>query len=335
LPDGLVAALRSAARREGLTLYMLMLGAFSLVLSRLSGAEDLAIAAGVANRRWEEIENTVGMLLNNVVFRLRPRRDVSVRDYLREVREEVLGALANQDLPFGDIVAAAGVPRSLSESPLSQAFFSSYEGPLPDLDLPGLEVSLEAGLPNGSAKFDWNVIVLSQPGRAGGSERVTILWEYATDLFERATMDRARGQFLAAIASLLEDFGRPLSEVTISDEAERNLLLGSAEGASTPYPRDASVPELFARQVSARANSVAVRDRETVLTYGELADRAGRIARFLRARGTAPEEPVAFLLPRGAGAVAAMLGILQAGAAYMPLSPKDPPARVARLIRDG
>src|SRR5262249_24843293 len=153
-------------------------------------------------------------------------------------------------------------------------------------------------------------------------------------LCERAALDRARGQFLAAVSSLLEDLRRPLSEVSISDEGERSFLLASAEGVSAPYPRDAGIPELFARQLSARGDSVAVRDRETVLTYSGLADRAGRIAGFLRARGVAGEEPVAFLLPRGAGAIAAMLGILQAGAAYMPLSPKDPPARLARLLQE-
>jgi amino acid adenylation domain-containing protein len=335
LPDDLVTALRAAARREGLTLYMLMLSAFSLVLSRLAGSEDLCVAAGVANRRWEEIESTIGMLLNNVVFRLRPRPQVSVRGYAREVREEVLGALANQDLPFGEIVGASGVPRSLSETPLVRAFFSSYEGPLPDLRLPELDVELEAGLPNGSAKFDWNVIVLSQPGRsAGDAERVTVLWEYSTDAFDPATMERARRQFLAAIRSLIADFDRPLSEVAISDEEERRFLIEAGEGARTPYPRDATIPDLFARQVAARGNAVALRERETACTYGELGRRAERIAGALRARDVGPEEPVAFLLPRGIGAVAAMLGILEADAAYLPLSPKDPPARLARLVAD-
>ncbi len=335
LPGDLVEELRAASRREGLTLYMLMLSAFSHLLSRLSGSEDLCVAAGVANRRWEEIEGTVGMLLNNVVFRLRPRPRVSVRGYAREVREEVLGALANQDLPFGEIVGASGVARSLSETPLVRAFFSSYEGPLPDLRLPGLDVELEAGLPNGSAKFDWNVIVLSQPGRSGGeAERVTVLWEYATDLFEAATMERARRQFLEAIRSLLADFDRPLSEVAVSDEEERRFLIEAGEGARTPYPRDATIPELFARQAAARRDSVAIRERETSCTYGELERRAAGLAAALRARGVGPEEPVAFLLPRGIGAVQAMLGILEADAAYMPLSPKDPPARLARLVAE-
>ena len=335
LPDDLAAGLRAVARREGLTLYMLMLAAFALVLSRLSGAEDLCVAAGVANRRWQEIESTVGMLLNNVVFRLRPRPGITARDYLREVREAVLGALANQDLPFGDIVAASGVPRSLSETPLARAFFSSYEGPLPCLRLPGLDVELEAGLPNGSAKFDWNVIVVSLPGRtAGGPQRVSVIWEYATDLFEPASMERARRQFLEAIRALVADLDRPLSEVGISDEEERRLLLQAAEGARTSYPRDAAIPELFARQAASRGSAVAIREGETALTYSDLDYRAERLAAALLSAGTGPEEAVAFLLPRGADAVVAMLGILKAGAAYLPLSPKDPPARLSKLIAD-
>jgi amino acid adenylation domain-containing protein len=335
LPADLVARLRAAARREGLTLYMLILAAFSLLLSLLSGAEDLCVAAGVANRRWEEIENTIGMLLNNVVFRLRPRPGMSVREYAREVREEVFGALANQDLPFGEIVAASGVSRSLADTPLVQAFFSSYEGPLPNLDLPELRVDLEAGLPNGSAKFDWNVIVLSRPGGVSGEpERVTVIWEYATDLFDRASMERTRRQFLAAIGSLVADFDRPLSEVVVTDEEERRFLLEAAEGARTPYPRDATVPELFAHQVSLRGDSVAVKEGHLACTYAELDRRAAALAQALSERGAGPEEAVAFLLPRGIDAVAAMLGILKSGAAYLPLSHKDPPARHARLIAE-
>lgn len=334
LPGDLVERLRAAARREGLTLYMTMLGAFSLLLARLADTEDLTVGAGVANRRWEEIENTVGMLLNNVVFRLQPRREISVRDYLRQVRDEVLAALARQDLPFGDIVSAAGVPRSLTETPLVQAFFSSYEGPLPELSLPDLEVEFDAGLANGTAKFDWNVIVISRPGESSGQERVTVLWEYATDLFTRASLERARTQFVTAIGSLIEDFDRPLAEVSISGEEERRFLMEAAEGAHTDYPRSSTIPELFARQVAERAGATALSDGSEKLTYSELERRSGRVASELIARGVTAGEPVAFLVPRGAAAVTAMLGILRAGGAYVPLAPNDPPARLAWLVAD-
>ncbi len=335
LPDELVTRLRTVASREGLTLYMVLVGAFSLVLSRLSGSEDLAVAAGSANRRWEETERTIGMLLNNVVFRFKPRGEVSGREYLHEVRAGVLGAMANQDLPFDEIVKAAGVQRSPSETPLAKIFFSSYEGPLPDLDLPELDVEFEAGLPNGSAKFDWNVIVFTRPGEGDGQrERVTVLWEYATDLFERKTIERARRQFLAAVDWLLENLDRPLADASISDAEERRFLLEAAEGARSPYPRDASIHELFARQVAARGNAVAVRAGQDTVTYAELDRRADAVARELLARGVAAEEPVAFLLPRGIGAIATMLGIVKAGAAYVPLSLRDPRARVARLVAD-
>jgi amino acid adenylation domain-containing protein len=332
LPPDLLRELRATATREGLTLYMLLLGAFSLVVSRLAGSDDLTIAAGVAARRWEEIENTIGMLLNNVVFRLRPRGDRTVRDYLHAVREQVLGALANQDLPFDEIVSAAGVPRSPSETPLGSIFFSSYEGPLPDRRLPDLTVDVLPGLALGSAKFDWNLVVIAQPAQDGQAERVTVLWEYATDLFDRATVERARSQFLTAARTLAGDLARPLAEVSIVDEAERRFLLGAAEGADPTYPRDARIDELFAARVAERPDAVAVRGREETLTYGELARRADAVAAGLRALGAGAEEPVAFLLPRGVEAIVTMLGILKAGGAYLPLSPKDPPARWATLV---
>lgn len=334
LSRDLVERLRATARREGATLYMLLLGAFSLLLARLSGAEDLAVAAGVANRRWAETEHTIGMLLNNVVFRLRPRPDLSGRDFVRQVRDEVLAALAHQDLPFGDIVGAAGVQRSPAETSLGNVFFSSYEGPLPDLRLPDLDVELLPGLPNGSAKFDWNVIVFAQPGGPGRAETVTLLWEYATDLFESGSIERARRQFLVAIDGLLASLDRPLRDLSLSDADERHFLMEVAEGPALPYPRDATVPELFARQAAARGGAVAVRNGAATITYAELDRRARSVAAGLVARGVRPGEPVALLMPRGLSAVTAMLGTLMAGAAYLPLSPQDPRARRSRLIAD-
>jgi aspartate racemase len=257
-----------------------------------------------------------------------------VREYLHAVRDQVLGALANQDLPFEEIVGAAGVQRSPSETPLGNVFFSSYEGTLPDCRLPNLTVDVKPGLATRSAKFDWNVVVIAQPLRDGHDERITVLWEFATDLFDRESVERAQAQYLVAIRNLLDNFDRPLSAVSIIDESERRYLRAAAEGPATPYPRNANIAELLAAQAAQRPDAVAVRSGEHALTYAELDRRAAGVAGHLRAQGAGDEDTIAFLLPRGIDAVVTMLAVLKAGCAYLPLSPKDPAARIAGLLAD-
>ena len=141
----------------------------------------------------------------------------------------------------------------------SRFFFSAYEGPLPDFSLPDLNVEITPGLALGSAKFDWNLVVISQPARPGHEDQVTVLWEYATDLFERRSVERARRQFEAAVAGLLRNLDGPLGTVSISDEEEVRFLMAAAEGSPAPYPHTATVPELFARQVAQRGACLRAR----------------------------------------------------------------------------
>lgn len=342
LEDDLVRLAKNQASRAGTTFSMTMLAPFVALLGRLSGETDLCIGSGVANRRTPESEPIVGMVVNNVVLRFDLRNRRTLNELLDHVREVVLTALDNQDLPFDVVMQSVGGQRHSSANPLCQVFFTTYDGPVHDLDLPNLEITTEVGLPTFSAKFDLNVILLSQsmPGdRKTGPcgrdvEQVTVIWEYSTDLFEQSTMERLLARYLGLLKECLLNPDTPLNEFDWTSEEERHWLFQVARGPTPEYPREASISELFERQAAVRPKATALICGQERLSYGELDRWADSLALRLRADFDPSEQVVGLFFERGPAAVAAMLGIVKAGAAYLPLNPLDPPARLATLIRE-
>lgn len=336
LPADLAAELRAFARREGVTFYTVLLAAFAALLARLSGADEITIGSGAAARRWPGLEHTVGMVINNLLFRTAPRADATVRAFLADVRAAVLGGLAHQDLPFEELVEAAGVSHSMRESPVARTFFTAYEGPMPDLRMPGATLEIELPMPNGAAKFDLNVVVLSLPApgetRRGSAPRVQMVWEYATDLFDAASAERITRQYLTCLRSFLADPSQRLRDVSMSDGGEVQALMRAGSGERAAYPDTATIADLFEIRAQERGSSTAIRDGDRALTYRELDAVASRFASRLRARGVGLDDVVACVVPRGIDAIVALLAIAKADAAYLPLAPTDPPARLNRVL---
>jgi amino acid adenylation domain-containing protein len=342
LPQDLVRSLRALARENGVTLFATMLGVFAVLLARYSDQRELCIGSGVAHRRRPEIEGMVGMMLNNVVLRLDLTQEVPLEIFLRQVQRVVLEALSNQDVPFDRVVrlvrSGAGPAAASAVCPV---FFSSYDGPIPQVPIGGLTVDVEAGLANGSAKFDLNVIVVSQPqdgfvppaGAAVTAERVTLIWEYSSDLFARATVERMARHYVSLLRSSAGDARRAWCDLELASDGE-SLSLAQAAPGSASYRPDASIVELWEEQVARSPDDVAVRALDGAWTYRELDVTANRLAYLLQDRGVRPEDVVGFCLPRGRAAIASMLGILKASAAYLPLDLRQPKRRIAWLAAD-
>jgi acyl carrier protein len=200
LPSDLCAALRALSRQQQVTLFVTLLAGFVLLLHRYTGQDDLCIGTGMANRRWRETEPLLGMLVNTVVLRSDLSGDPTFQELLARLREVTLTASAHQDVPFEKLVEALQPERSPGRNPLFQVMFGFHDSPLPALELPGLEVELEEVISNGSAKFDLNLIVIPQAERRAPSDNslidgITLIWEYNTDLFEEATVQRMIGQY--------------------------------------------------------------------------------------------------------------------------------------------
>jgi aspartate racemase len=331
IPFRLYDSLRALSRREGVTLFVTMLSAFVALLHRYSGQDDICVGSGIANRRWRETEGLIGMMLNNVALRADLSGNPSFRELLRSVREVTFGAFAHQDLPFDQVVKALSPERDLSRNPLFQVMFSFHDSPMPDLLFPGLKVELAEALSSGSAKFDLNIIAIPRVKQRAG---ITLVWEYATDLFDAATITRMMDHYRMLLEGIVADPGRRVSELPLLTELDRRRTLVEWNDTKKDYPRDGSVHELFERQAEKTPDAVAVGYGEEQLTYRELNTRANRLAHHLLRLGVGPEVLVGVCAVRSLELVVALMGILKAGGAYLPLDPAYPKQRLALMLED-
>ena len=323
----LTGRLRSLAGENRVTLFMVALAAFLVQLRRYSGREDLQIGSGFANRRDPNAERLIGMIVNTVGLRFDLGGDPSVAELLEQVRSVALDAFAAADAPFDEVVETIGPRRDPSRSPLIQALFSFHDSPRAPERWTGLDLNLVQGIPNGSAKADLNVIGIPQ-----GDGGLTFTWEHS-DLLTDAGADRLAGHHQRLLEQFVAHPGARLSELDLLGEGEQRHL---AELSANPghYDREGTIPRLVAAQARRDPGATAVLDGPLRLSYGELLDRAARVAGALRERGVERGDRVGMLLGRSAEAIAAQLGTLAAGAAYVPLDPQHPPARIAAVLAD-
>ena len=331
----LVSRLRAVAKAQGVTTFVLMLGAYFAFLHRLTGGDDLVVGSGVANRRVPATQRLIGMVLNTVALRVRVGDDPTVAELLHRVREATLGGLAHQDVPFERIVEDVRPQRRPGELPIYQTLFSFQDPVMPDLTLDGVEMVPDDTPGNGSSKADVNVVVLNR--RAAHADcrpvpaEITVLWEYATDLFDHATAEHQLRCYLALLDAMTADPSTRLSSLPLHDDHRRDPLDGA--GAARPYERDASIPAVFGARVSAHPDATALIAGNEQWTYRELADWSRRVAAQLERAGTGARDVVAVLAERGPAAIAAILGVLEAGATYVALDPSHPRARLELLVR--
>ncbi|HTG31557.1 MAG TPA: amino acid adenylation domain-containing protein [Thermoanaerobaculia bacterium] len=328
LPAGLSRQVEALSRREGATLFMVLLAGFQALLSRYSGQRDLAVGSPVAGRNWIEVEELIGFFVNTLVLRGDLSGEPTFRDLLGRVRETTLAAYAHQDVPFEKLVQELTPERSLAHTPLFQVLFALQSFPDRAIELPGLSLSPVA-LPSTTAKFDLE-LTFAEEGD-GLSARI----DFATDLFDPSTIVRMAGHLPALLEAVTANPGRRLGDLPLLTGAERHQL--EAEWNDAPVPAAPGVVELFAAQARRTPDAMAVvraGDEDAGLTYGDLDAQAGRLAERLRALGVGPEVPVGLCVEHGPELAVAVLGIFRSGGAYVPLDPAHPPARLAFLLED-
>ena len=323
----LTRGLKRVSQEQGATLLMTVLSAWSMVLSRLSGQEEVVIGVPTANRGRREVEGLIGFFVNTLALRIDVSGEPSVEELVSRVRKTALMAQEHQDLPFEQVVEIVSPPRRLDQSPVFQVMCAWEQGEGGGFALGGLKVE-PAGAPPQTVKFDVELSLGEVDGGIVGG------LGYATALFDSGTIERHGGYLEAALRALVADGGRRVGQVELLSPSERKLLLETWNETAASYPRERCIHELFEEQVGRAPEALALVQGEEELSYGELNRRANRLAHRLIEKGVEPGDCVATLLERGLWLVVAELGILKAGGVYVPLDPEAPALRRAWMVGD-
>jgi amino acid adenylation domain-containing protein len=323
----LTAAVKELARREGATLYMTLLAAYDLLLHRHSGQSDILVGTPLAGRTRGETESLVGFFLNTQVVRARLAPEMTFKELLAQVKETALGAYAHQDMPFERLVQELAPEPDPSRSPLFQVIFNLQNTPREGLRLSGLKLQ-SAVAENATVKVDLTLIMGETPDGLVGR------LEYSTDLFDASTIERFAKQLETLLAAVAKEPQKRLRELSALPEEERKRLLVAWNDTAVTYEDDPCFHELFEAQVDADPGALALVAKDARLTYGELEQRANRLAHHLRARGVGPDSVVGLCCARTADLVVGLLGILKAGGAYVPLDPAYPARRLVQILAD-
>jgi hypothetical protein len=323
----LLQALHELGLRHGATLFMTLLAAFKVVLFDYTGRQDLALGTPIAGRNHLQLEGLLGCFINTLILRTRLTNDIDFTALLRQVQEVTLGAYAHPDLPLEKLITELQPERDLARAPLYQVMFGVHNAPLGALRLAGL--SLE-GIPveGITAKLD---LILNATEQAEG---LILAAEYDSDLFDATTLQRLLRHFTIVLEQVTADPAASVSAVTLLADEERQALLWEWNDTAVGTGAGLPVHELIRLQAVRRPDAPAVLHRDADLSFGQLQERAELLARHLRHHGVAPESRVGLYLDRTPELLVGILGILLAGAAYVPLDPKLPGERLAFILSE-
>ncbi|HEU4597747.1 MAG TPA: amino acid adenylation domain-containing protein [Pyrinomonadaceae bacterium] len=320
-------ALHRLGRAHDATLFMTLLGGFAVLLYRYSGQADIMIGTPIANRQRRELEDLLGFFVNTLALRIDLEGQPSFADLLERVREVSLGAYAHQDLPFEKLVDEIHPERDLSRSPLFQVMFALQNMPLEEVDVSGLKLS-PLRIQRSAALFD---LVLDFWDTSDGLHGVL---EYNCDLFEQTRAERLVHHLTTLLKALSARPEASVSTVPLLDEGEVTQLLGFSNGPVVEHPFNQSLAEVFEKQVELTPLRVAATADGEPVDYAGLNERANRVAHLLRELGVEPNAPVGVIVPRGLDYLAAVLGVVKAGGAFLPLDTAYPSERLRYMVED-
>jgi amino acid adenylation domain-containing protein len=326
-PAALGTALRGLARELGMTVFTVVLAAWNALLFRHTGQGDLVVGTPVANRDRVETEGVVGLFLNTLALRVELGDDPSFRTLLDRVREVVSEAFAHADVPFDKLVQELRPERRADRTPLFQVLLAFQPPAVPASAAAGELAIAPVPIHAGLLKFDLVLHLMDGPAIAGA-------WEYATDLFDRATIGRLAAHFVVLLEDTVADPERRLSDLALLPAAERHQVLVEWSGTLPAAPEGLRLHDLFARQAARTPEALAVVSARRALTYGELQAEAGALARRLRALGVRRGSRVGICVGRSPALAVAVLAVLEAGGASVPLDPEYPRQRLELMLED-
>jgi amino acid adenylation domain-containing protein len=323
----LTDSLNELSRREGGTLFMTLVAAFQTMLYRYTNQQDIVVGTPIANRTRTETEDLIGLFVNTLVVRTHFSGNPSFKELLGRVREVSLDAFAHQDLPFEKLVEEIQPERSLGHMPLFQVLFALQNVPKSAWKLGSLDLT-DFALDKSTSKLDLSLYVGERV------EGLSLTFEYSTDLFDTATIERMAANFQTLLEGVVANPEQRISELPLLTKRERAQLLGEWNETEAEYRAGKCIHELFEEQVQKSAAEIALISEKAKLTFGELNSRANQLAHFLKKRGVGPEVLVGVCIERSIEMVVGLLAILKAGGAYVPLDPSHPTERISFMLHD-
>lgn len=327
LTPELTEQLKTLSQQEGVSLYMLLLAVFNLLLSRYSRQDDLCIGSPIANRPHPQTEGLIGFFANTLVLRNQIKSEQNFQQFLHQTRQTCLDAYQHQDIPFEFLVEQLKPVRSLSYNPIFQVMFAVENNDSEALNLPGLKIEwIDSSYP--FAKFDLSLLALESDGQLNCN------WEYATDLFETITIQRMAEHWEVLLQQIVTNPQQTISTLSWLTKADQKQL-ELWNQTNTNYPQDKTLVDLFEEQVNKTPDNIALVFEEQSLTYQELNQKANQLAHFLHQNyQIKPDTLIGICIERSLDMAIALLAVLKAGAAYVPIDSNYPEERIKYILEN-
>ncbi|OAB38378.1 non-ribosomal peptide synthetase [Paenibacillus glacialis] len=326
--DGeLLSKLKQLASITGTTLYMVLLAAYSVLLAKYTSQEDIVIGTPTAGRSHADVDHMIGMFINTLAIRVRPRTKQTFAAFLEEMKHTTLKAFENQEYQYEDLIDKLGSRRDMSRNPLFDTMFTLQNIDIQEVILN--ELTTESYAWDGHvSKFDLTLTVLER------EQGMTIDAEYATKLFKPSTIARLLEHYTNILRCIVANRELQLAEIELMSLTERHQVLVDFNGTPTEYARNRTVHELFEEQVERRPNNIAVVYKDQQLTYKELNEQANRLSQSLRVKGVKPGQIIAIMVEHSIEMIVSVLAVLKAGGAYVPIDVEYPLERINHIIED-
>jgi natural product biosynthesis luciferase-like monooxygenase protein len=324
----LTKQLHKAAEASGVTPFIMLLSVYAVLLSKLSGKEDITIGVLTAGRQHADMQQVVGMFVNTLPVRLRPKNDWTFADFLAAVKSQVLACIDNQDYQYESLIDELKIERDASRNPLFDVLFDFVNYEQPSINIPGLKAE-PYNVEHTVAKFDLTLSAVPMNGH------ISFDIEYATSLYRKETILRFAGYYQTIIKAVAADPGITIGKIEMLSAEEKHQLLVQFNDTATDVPSSETIISLFEKQVKHSPDKIALVFEDVALTYHELNEEANRTAHFLRRRhNVQPGDVVGIMSERSHKMMIGLLGIMKAGAAYLPLDPAYPTERISYMLAD-
>jgi bacitracin synthase 1 len=319
--------LRDLNKNTGTTLFMVLFGAYSILLSKYSTQEDIIVGTAEAGRHHADLENLIGMFINTLPVRTYPCGNKTLLQYVNEVKDTCFEVFNNSDYQFDTLLEKLNIKREMGRNPLFDTMFILENVESSAIDMNGLTFETYE-INNTISKFDLMLV---------GEEiedRIQFQFKYCTKLFDIKTIERLKDSYIKILNALIHNQYQRICEINYIDEKEENKILQSFNNTNTYYPQDKTIAQLFEQQVLSKPDKTAVVFKENRLSYLELDHRANSVAHMLMEKGIGNDSIVGIMVKRSVNMIAGIIGILKAGAAYMPISEEYPMNRIQYMMED-